>query len=187
MIILPVIGSLAALIVLAPLLIKKEYNIRRNIIIKQPADKIFSFVKQLKNQSRYNKWVMQDPNLRQEFRGNDGTKGFITAWEGNKQAGKGEQEIIDILENKRIDMELRFEKPFRNTGRLIITTTPVNGGTRVEWSMEGRNSYPLNAMNLFISKMLAADMDESLNNLKKILEQEDKTEIRARTESGSEI
>lgn len=39
---------------------------------------------------------MTDPNMRKNFKGTDGTVGFCYAWDGNKKAGKGEQEIIAL-------------------------------------------------------------------------------------------
>ena len=40
-------------------------------------------------------------------KGVDGTKGFIAAWNSqNKNVGKGEQEITNIVENTLIDTEV---------------------------------------------------------------------------------
>ena len=35
---------------------------------------------------------MADPNMKKSYSDIDGTVGFIYAWDGNKEAGKGEQE-----------------------------------------------------------------------------------------------
>ena len=64
----------------------------REITIKKPRHEVFDYIKIPKNQENYNKWVMMDPNLKKDFRGTDGTVGFVFAWHGNKQAGEGEQE-----------------------------------------------------------------------------------------------
>ena len=44
--------------------------------------------------------------------------------------------------------------------------------TTVKWSFDSRMSYPMNMMLLFINmdKMLGKDMEESLGNLKRVLE-----------------
>ena len=44
---------------------------------------------------------MVDPDMKREFKGMDGTVGFIYAWNGNKRAGEGEQEIKTIEEGKK--------------------------------------------------------------------------------------
>ena len=114
---------------------------------------------------------MQDQNVKIEYKGVDGTEGFMSAWEGNKQAGKGEQEIIKIKENSSINFELRFEKPFKNVVQTYMHTTAIGPmQTQVKWTLEGQNSYPMNLFNLFIDNLLGKDLSVSLDNLKRILE-----------------
>jgi hypothetical protein len=86
--ILIVIGALVALFLIAALFIKKEYNILREIAINKPKTEVFSYVKHLKNQDNYSKWVRMDPNMKKDFRGTDGTIGFVYAWDGNKKRAK---------------------------------------------------------------------------------------------------
>lgn len=40
--------------------------------------------------------------------GTDGTIGFIISWNGNKNAGEGEKEIINIIDGKRIETQICF-------------------------------------------------------------------------------
>ena len=44
-----------------------------------------------------------DPNIKTDFRGTDGTVGFISAWDSNniKNVGKGEQEILNMVDGGR--------------------------------------------------------------------------------------
>jgi len=169
--ILIVIGALVALLLIAALFIKKEYNIVREITINKPKTEVFSYVKHLKNQDNYSKWVRMDPNMKKDFRGTDGTIGFVYAWDGNKKAGKGEQEIKNIIEGARVDVEVRFEKPFEGIATSPIVTEAVSADqTKVEWAMNGKSKYPLNFMNLFMDNMLGKDLETSLTTLKSILE-----------------
>ncbi len=112
-----------------------------------------------------------DPNMKKDFRGTDGTVGFIYAWDGNKKAGKGEQEIKKIAEGERVDIEVRFEKPFEGIATApIINRSSLSKQTKVKWQMNGKNNYPLNFMNLFMNNMLGKDLETSLTTLKSILE-----------------
>ena len=170
--ILIVIGALVALLLIAALFIKKEYNIVREITINKPKTEVFSYIKHLKNQDNYSKWVRMDPNMKKDFRGTDGTVGFIYAWDGNKKAGKGEQEIKKIAEGERVDVEVRFEKPFEGIATSPIVTEAVSADqTKVKWAMNGKSKYPLNFMNLFMDNMLGKDLETSLTTLKSILEE----------------
>ncbi|MGZ3871364.1 MAG: SRPBCC family protein [Mucilaginibacter sp.] len=171
-ILLVIIAALIALVLIIALFIKKEYVIQRHIIIHQNSGVVFDYVKYLKNQEHYSKWVRMDPDAKKVYKGTDGTVGFISVWESkNNNVGKGEQEIKKIADGSRIECELRFERPFKNVASTFMETVPVSGNqTNVNWGMNGKNRYPFNLMNLFIPDMLGKDIDTSLGMLKKVLE-----------------
>ena len=171
--ILYLIAGIIAVILLLALFIKKGYTIEREITINKPKNEVFNYIKHLKNQDHYSKWVMIDPNLKKDFRGVDGTEGFVYAWEGNKKAGKGEQEIKGIRDGERLDVEVRFIKPFEGIAYTPFTTEAVQPGqTKVKWGMSSRLKYPMNIMLLFMNfdKVLGRDIETSLGNLKNLLE-----------------
>src|SRR5688572_10445584 len=118
--ILLVIAILIAIPLIIALFVKKEYKVEREVTINKPKREVFDYVKYLKNQDNYSKWVRMDPNMKKDFRGTDGTVGFVYAWDGNKDAGKGEQKIKNITEGERVDVEVRFEKPFE-----AVATAPM--------------------------------------------------------------
>ena len=172
-IILVILAGLIGLILFTALFSKKGYSIGREITIDKPRQTVFDYIKHLKNQDHFSKWVMTDPNLKKEFRGTDGTVGFVYAWEGNKQAGKGEQEIKRIAEGERLDIEIRFEKPFEAIAQTPFVTESISENkTRVKWDMISTMKYPMNFMLLFMDmdKLLGKDLEISLKNLKGILE-----------------
>ncbi|SFE96477.1 Polyketide cyclase / dehydrase and lipid transport [Chitinophaga sp. CF118] len=173
-IIITILGIIIALIVLlliVALFIKKKYTIEREIVINKPKQEVFNYIRMLKNQDYFSKWVMTDPNMKKEFKGTDGTVGFVYAWEGNKQAGKGEQEITKIMEGERLDVEVRFKKPFEAIAQTPFTTSAVTENqTKLTWGMSSEMKYPMNIMCLFTDNMLGKDLELSLANLKNILE-----------------
>ncbi len=167
---LVLISSIVLLLIVA-LFKKKEYHIHREITINAPVQTVFDYIKQLKNQDYFNKWVTVDPNMKKEFKGTDGTAGFIYGWNGNKKAGEGEQEIKVIAEGKSIETEVRFVRPFAGIAYANMVTESVSDNqTKVSWNNSSTIKYPLNIMVSVIEKMLAKDMDISLSNLKSILE-----------------
>lgn len=171
--ILIIIVALIVLLLVIALFSKKGYTVQREIIINRPKQEVFNYLKLLRNQDNFSKWVMMDPNMKKEFRGTDGTVGFVYAWEGNKKAGKGEQEIMKITEGERLDVEIRFVKPFEGIAQAPFSTTAISDNqTKVSWGMTSAMKYPMNIMLLLISieKMLGKDLEISLSNLKTILE-----------------
>lgn len=170
--ILLVIIIIVVILLVVALFIKKDYAVEKEVTINKPKEEVFGYVKHLKNQDKYNKWVMMDPNVKRNYTGADGTVGFVSTWDSdNKDVGKGEQEIKKIDEGKRIDLEVRFEKPFKNTANVYMATEALSENqTRLKWVMEGKNSYPLNLMNLFVPGILGKDLQTSLATLKGVLE-----------------
>ena len=170
--ILLVIIILIAIPLVVAVFVKNEYAVEREVLINKPEKQVFGYIKHLKNQDSYNKWTMMDPDMKKDFKGTDGTIGFIYAWD-SEEAGKGEQEIIRITEDERLDLALRFIKPYEGTASAWMTTTPASQAqTRVSWGMKGQNNYPMNFMNLFMDDMLGADIESSLALLKQNLEQQ---------------
>lgn len=153
------------------LFVPKEYGVESFTIINRPKHEVFDYIKYIKNQDEYSKWVKTDPNMKKTFTGVDGTIGFIYAWDGNKQAGAGEQEITGLTDGERITTEIRFVRPFKAVGHIYMTTeADSEHGTRVTWGMTGRSPYPMNLMTAMMKKTLRNDLSISLNDLKKILE-----------------
>ncbi|MCF2444800.1 SRPBCC family protein [Dyadobacter sp. CY345] len=170
-VILFVIVALVGLVLIVALFVKKDYTIEREVSINKPAAEVFDYIRYLKNQDHYNKWVMTDPDMKKEFKGSDGSIGFVYAWDGNDKAGKGEQEITRIETGKELDLEIRFIRPFEGTAHTKMITKPASENhTIVSWSMAGYSKYPMNITNLFTRAMLGKDLEKSLLNLKNILE-----------------
>jgi hypothetical protein len=169
--ILLIVAGIIALLLIVALFMRKEHYVRREIIINAPLQKVFDYLRLLKNQDNFNKHAMAGPDRKREFKGTDGTVGYIYSWSGNKNAGVGEKEIMNIVEGKRIESEIRFVKPMAAIARMIMETESLSDNqTKVSWSNAGTLKYPLNIMVPMMEKMLPKDMDSSLTTLKNILE-----------------
>lgn len=172
--ILIVIVILVAIPLITAVFVKKDYSVEREVVINKPKQEVFEYVKYLKNQNNYSKWAGIDKNMKKDFKGTDGTVGFISAWDSdNKDVGKGEQEIKGIKDGQRIDYEIRFIKPFESTSSAYMTTESVNGNqTKVKWVFFGNMPYPMNLMQVVMDmdKTIGDDLQTGLNNLKGIME-----------------
>lgn len=172
--ILILLAVFIVLLLVLGLFTRKSYSVEREITINKPKQEVFDFVKFIKNQNTFNKWVLLDPKMRKDYRGTDGTVGFVYAWDSdNKDVGKGEQQITKIAEGERIDFEIRFEKPFASTAPAYMITESISQNqTKVKWGFSGTMAYPMNIMLLFVNieDMLGKDLDTGLQNLKGILD-----------------
>ena len=169
--ILLVVAGIIALLLFIALFMKREHYVKREIVINAPRQKVFDYIKLLKNQDEFNKHAMAGPDRNREFKGTDGTVGYIYAWSGDKNAGVGEKEIKNIIEGKRIETEIGFVKPMQITACVIMETESLSDNqTKVNWSNAGILKYPINVMIPMMEKSVAKDMDSSLLTLKNILE-----------------
>jgi hypothetical protein len=168
------LGVLITLILITALFVSRDMRAERTVIINKPKEDVYAYVQNLKNQNSYSKWAQMDPAMKKTFRGTDGTVGFVSAWESDKDdVGVGEQEIKNIRPGEQIDYEIRFKKPFESVATSYMSTEAVGAGsTKVTWAFEGKMMYPLNTMRLFMNmdKMIGDDLETGLQNLKAILE-----------------
>ena len=173
MIALYVVLAIIGLIVLLALVAPKSYNVSRSIKINRLLPEVFDYIKYVKNQNDWSPWKKKDPNMTQEFEGTDGEVGFISRWEGNKDVGTGEQEIVRIIENESIESQLRFFKPWKSQSDAYITVDAIDETTtKVTWGFSGVNKPPSNIFFLFFNmdKTVGADFEDGLNQLKLNLE-----------------
>lgn len=166
--------GIIVLLLIAGLFVKKEYAVERAIVINKPKAEVFNYVKFVKNQDNYSVWNKKDPAMKKDYKGNDGQVGFVAAWDSSdKEVGKGEQEIVNIVDGDRIDMKLRFKEPFEaEDNAYMITETVSPNEIKVKWGFKGTMNYPMNLMLLFMDmdKELGGALDAGLKDLKTILE-----------------
>src|SRR5687768_1710355 len=97
------LAVIVGLALVTGLFVEKDFFTEKEVTINKPREEVFSYIKFLKNQDQFSVWAKKDPDMKKCFRGTDGTVGFVSAWDGNSDVGKGEQEIKRITEGKRVD------------------------------------------------------------------------------------
>lgn len=164
-----------ALVLLAALVLPSSYQVERSVSINKPKDQVFSYLVLLKNQDNFSVWMALDPKVQKTYQGQDGTPGFVSAWQSDKEEiGKGEQEILAIRAGERIDYELRFLAPFASVASAYIQLEAQSSEqTKVSWGFQGAMPYPMNLLLLVMDMegMIGKDLQQGLDKLKHLLEQ----------------
>lgn len=166
------IVALITLVLIIALFVKKDYAVERSITINKPNQEVFDYVKMLKNQKNWSTWSQSDPNMKEWYKGTDGTVGAVYGWE-SKMMGNGEQVITKIAEGERVDIDLIFKGMMGATSPAYIATKVLSDSTtQVTWAMSGKMNYPMNFMGLFMSMddMIGTEYQKSLEQLKGLLE-----------------
>lgn len=167
------LGVLAAIIAILGFIAPKDFYLEREIIINKPKDFVFQQLKSVKTHDLWSPWAKRDPQMKKTYQGEDGTVGFISAWDGNDQVGAGEQEIKSIIEGERIDTELRFKRPMEDSSDAFLITEIVSDSqTKVRWGMKDTMTFPGNVICLLMNMpaKLAKDFDEGLAQMKVVIE-----------------
>ena len=169
-----IVAILVSLVLVVAAISPSNYALKREITISKNNDDVFNYIKLLKNMDNYSAWAKLDPNMKKTYQGTDGTVGFIATWESeHEHVGKGEQEILNIVEGKRIETELRFYFPFEVTDKASLSTERISDTeTKVTWEFDGNMPYPMNLLLLVMDmeKELGVPLADGLKSLKQILE-----------------
>ena len=175
--ILLILILIISVVLIAAYFMPKDYAVEREIVINEPVDRVFNYVRYLKNQNDFSVWANIDPKMKSTYTGTDGTVGAIAAWESDvKDVGVGEQEITKITEGKRIDFALRFKEPMNDTAVGFMSTEAVTENqTKVKWGISGVIPYPTNIMMpmLKMDQMIGNDLQKGLDNLKAKMEEQE--------------
>ncbi|TWG97346.1 polyketide cyclase/dehydrase/lipid transport protein [Nocardioides sp. J9] len=117
---------------------------------------------------KWSPWEGLDPDLQRTYDG-EGV-GATYAWSGNKKAGQGRMTFTSITP-AQVVVALEFLKPFRAENTVTFDLTPVDGGTRVAWTMSGERNAVMSAMGrLFFDKAIGKDFEKGLAALKRAAE-----------------
>lgn len=168
---LMVLGCFVAAILLFAAFASKDFMIEKEVVINKPREQVFAYLKTVKNDEQWNPWIKKDPKIVITYKGTDGTVGFVSSWSGNSEVGVGEEEIINITKNERIDLELRFKAPMQATNKAYFTTEALDKNqTKVRWGMSGSTSWPQNILCLLMRDKVSQEFQKGLDDLKVILE-----------------
>lgn len=167
-IILYIVLGLGALLALLGLFAKKDYHIERSIDIDAPKELVFEYARYFKNFDQWSPWSALDPKMQITISGNDGNVGAVHRWSGNDDVGEGEQTITAITPD-RIDIEVRFKRPFESTSPSFMAFRENGQGTKVNWGFDMHIAFPWNGMAMFtdVDAGVGADYERGLKILKK--------------------
>ena len=149
-----------------------NFRVERSVMINAPAAKIYPLVADFHNFPSWSPFEKLDPAMKRTHSGAASGKGAVYEWDGNGQAGQGRMEITAVEPPNKVLIALDFSKPFEAHNVTQYTLTPVDGGTRVTWSMFGPSPYLTKLMTTFFSmdSMVGKDFEAGLHAMKAIAE-----------------
>lgn len=163
---------LVVLLAAGSLFIPSKQKVERTIEVAAPASAAFEQVNTLRNWERWSPWHGIDPHMLLTYSGPDGGAGASYNWfSKHPDVGDGAFKIVSTKPYESINAEMDFGP--NGTATTSYTFDETANGTRITWAME--SDMGMNPVNkyfglLFLDKMVGADFERGLNNIKQIVE-----------------
>jgi hypothetical protein len=168
---------LAAIVIIAAILIfaatkPDTFRVERSADIKASPEQVFAQINDLHNWRAWSTWEKMDPNMKKTFSGSAQGKGAAYAWEGNSKVGKGKMEITESIPYSKVQLKLDFIAPFEGHNMADLDLQAQGAGTHIIWGMHGPAPFLSKLFSVFVNmdRMIGKDFEDSLANLKAILE-----------------
>ena len=167
-----VIALLAIFIATRP----ATFSVSRSATMAATRSAVFNQVNDFHKWEAWSPWAKIDPDCKNSFEGPTSGKGTKFAWDGNKEVGAGNMEIIESAPNDHIKIRLEFTRPFANVNDTLFTFKPIGDKTNVVWTMSGKNNFIGKAFSLVMDcdKMVGPQFEKGLASMETVAAAESK-------------
>ena len=149
-----------------------SFRVERSADVQAPPEKIFPLINDLHRFADWSPYERKDPDMKRSYGGAPEGVGARYAWDGNKEIGQGNMEIIESSFPSKISMRLVFLEPFEAQNTAEFTLLPQGEFTRVTWAIHGPCPYVSKLMGLIfdMDQMIGKDFEVGLAQLKTLAE-----------------
>jgi uncharacterized protein YndB with AHSA1/START domain len=149
-----------------------SFRVERSARIEAPPEKIFPLIDNFHQWEKWSPWEKADPALKRTYSGSEHGVGAIYRWDGNKDVGQGQMEIIESTPPGKLRIKIDFMSPFEGHNTVEFTLEPQGSGTIVRHAMFGPSPYLSKLLGLFFNmdNMIGGKFEEGLVNLRSLAE-----------------
>lgn len=173
-----IVVLIALLVGLAFVLPDRAY-VERSVTILRPPSQIYLLLTNLRRFNDWSPWFQRDPGASHVFSGPASGVGATLSWRSERHdVGVGRQTLVAAVPDESVTFELDFGVRGRSTARFDLAGQ--NGETRVTWRLDSELPLHLDErfgwnvvgryMGLFMDRLVGADFEQGLANLKQLVE-----------------
>jgi hypothetical protein len=142
----------------------------RSAVLDAPADVVHGLINDFHAWEPWSPWEKLDPNIKRTYGDPSAGVGAKYAWAGDKNVGEGRMTIVESRPGELVRIKLEFIKPFAATNEAKFILEPVDGGTKVTWTMDGENLFMGKVMSIFMDmdKMIGTNFEKGLADMGKV-------------------
>lgn len=146
-----------------------EFRVERSAMMQAEADQVFPLINNFHEWGKWSPWENVDPNLKRTYEGPEQGEGASYSWIGNSNVGEGKMTITESKPNELIAIKLEFFKPFAGISPTTFKLEPSGSGTKVTWTMNGKNNFIAKGMCVFMDMdtMVGTQFEEGLAKMNK--------------------
>lgn len=165
------LGLLALLVVVAGVIASRpaDFAVTRTATMNAPAEVVYAQVIDFHEWANWSPWDQLDPSMKREYSGAPSGVGAKYGWNGNPDnVGTGSMTITDATPNQSVGIDLEFKEPFPAKNRTLFALAADGAGTKVTWTMTGRNDFMGKAFSLVMDmdKLVGSDFEKGLSAMK---------------------
>lgn len=142
-----------------------KMTVLRTIHIDAKPIDIFPKINNLGEWGSWSPWMILEDGVKVEVKDN----GKFQSWEGNR-IGSGTMQITNEIEDKQVDIDLTFLKPYKSKAKVSLMLTEQHDGTSVAWKMESSLPFFMFWMKKAMSAFIGMDFERGLKLLKEYVE-----------------
>lgn len=162
---------LIAVIAGVGMLLPRNVEVTRSMVIEAPPSDVFPEVNSLQRAAEWSPWLGIDPEVQTVYSGPEEGVGNRLDWTSDHpQVGNGRQEITVSTPDARVESALDFGD--MGTATAWFDLTPEGDATRVTWGLDAdMGAGPVGRwMGLMMDTWVGADYETGLQNLKDLVE-----------------
>lgn len=162
------IGSLMPWNALEPLAMP-AYELARSVTINCNTEQVYNLVSDYSTWTTWSPWLLADPVAEVQISHDPRSIDSKYEWRGDI-VGQGELVTTELKRNESMCADLRFIKPFPALAKTGFLISPVNNGTKLTWTMQGKMPWFLFWMIPMMKTLIGMDYQRGLEMIKDLLE-----------------
>lgn len=147
-------------------MVQKQFTVERSRVVQASPERVRSLLVDFHQWRSWSPWEDVDPQMHRAYAGPQQGVGATYSWSGNRKAGAGSMEVLDVTE-REVDIALAFTKPFKAQNSLAFLLEPSGDATHVTWRMTGARPLMMRLMGplLDMDKLVGKDFEKGLEQL----------------------
>jgi len=147
------------------------FRVQRAETIAAPPEKLVGILSDLRRGAEWSPYEKKDRAMKKTFSGPASGPGSKLEWDGNSDVGAGSLTVTEVTP-ANIKLKLEMIRPMNANNIVEYTFAPKGNATDMTWAMHGPMPLISKVMCVFVDldKMLGADMERGLKDLKALAE-----------------